>query len=51
LDQIKLEKKILSRNDRVAAEIRELFRSREIAVLNMVSSPGSGRPWPVYPVR
>jgi hydrogenase nickel incorporation protein HypB len=43
LDQIKLEKKILSRNDRVAAEIRELFRSREIAVLNMVSSPGSGK--------
>jgi len=43
LDPIKLERKILSRNDRVAAEIRELFRSRGIAVLNMVSSPGSGK--------
>jgi len=43
LEQIKLEKKILSRNDRVAAEIRELFRSKRIAVLNMVSSPGSGK--------
>ncbi len=43
MDSIKLEKKILSRNDRVAAEIRELFRSRGIAVLNMVSSPGSGK--------
>ncbi|TNF47889.1 hydrogenase accessory protein HypB, partial [bacterium] len=43
LDQIKLEKKILSRNDRVAAEIRDLFRSKGIAVMNMVSSPGSGK--------
>lgn len=43
MDPIKLERKILSRNDRVAAEIRELFRSRGIAVLNMVSSPGSGK--------
>lgn len=43
MDQIKLEKKILSRNDRLAADIRELFRSGGIAVMNMVSSPGSGK--------
>lgn len=43
MDSIKLEKKILSRNDRLAAEMRELFQSRGIAVMNMVSSPGSGK--------
>ena len=43
MDSIKLEKKILSRNDHLAAEIRQMFRSKGIAVLNMVSSPGSGK--------
>lgn len=43
MDQIKLEKKILSRNDILAEELRELFREKGISVLNMVSSPGSGK--------
>jgi len=43
LDQIKLEKKILSRNDLLAGELRELFLEKGISVLNMVSSPGSGK--------
>lgn len=43
MDQIKLEKKILSRNDLLAAELRRLFADKGIAVLNMVSSPGSGK--------
>jgi hydrogenase nickel incorporation protein HypB len=42
-DTIKLEKKVLSRNDMLAAELRELFREKRIAVMNMVSSPGSGK--------
>ena len=43
MDPIKLEKKILSRNDLVADEVRGVFRSKGVAVLNMVSSPGSGK--------
>jgi hydrogenase nickel incorporation protein HypB len=42
-EQIKLGKKILSRNDLVAGELRELFQKGGIAVVNMVSSPGSGK--------
>ncbi len=43
LDSIKLEKKILSRNDILAGELRDRFREHGVAVLNMVSSPGSGK--------
>ncbi len=43
MDPIKLEKKILTRNDHVAAEIRDRFRSAGVSVINMVSSPGSGK--------
>jgi hydrogenase nickel incorporation protein HypB len=42
-EQIKLNKKILSRNDLIAAELRDLFRKKGITVVNMVSSPGSGK--------
>ncbi|MDF1535074.1 MAG: hydrogenase nickel incorporation protein HypB [bacterium] len=42
-DTIRLEKKVLSRNDMLAAELRELFREKGVAVMNMVSSPGSGK--------
>ena len=42
-EKITLEHKVLSRNDLLAAELRELFASKGVAVLNMVSSPGSGK--------
>ena len=42
-EKIKLEKKVLTRNDLAAEELRGIFRDRGIAVLNMVSSPGSGK--------
>ena len=42
-ENIKLEQKILSRNDIIAGELRGLFRSEGVAVINMVSSPGSGK--------
>ena len=42
-EKIKLEKKVLSRNDLLAAELRKLFASKNVAVMNMVSSPGSGK--------
>lgn len=40
---IKLEKKILSRNDLIASELRDRFRKEGVVVLNMVSAPGSGK--------
>jgi len=42
-DKITLERKVLSRNDLLAAELRKLFASENVAVMNMVSSPGSGK--------
>jgi len=41
--KIKLEKKVLSRNDILAAELRTHFADENVAVINMVSSPGSGK--------
>ncbi|UCF31481.1 MAG: hydrogenase nickel incorporation protein HypB [bacterium] len=43
MDSIKLERRILSRNDVLAGDLRDRFRARGVAVLNMVSSPGSGK--------
>ena len=40
---IDLEKKVLSENDRLAADLRRRFRQRQIATFNLVSSPGSGK--------
>ena len=40
---IKLEKKVLSENDKLAAEIREELTKNKVASLNFVSSPGSGK--------
>ena len=42
-EKIKLENKILSENDKLAAEIREKLKSKKIVALNLVSSPGSGK--------
>ena len=41
--KINLEQKVLSRNDILAAELREFFAGKNVAVMNMVSSPGSGK--------
>jgi hydrogenase nickel incorporation protein HypB len=43
VEKITLGKKILSRNDLIAGELRDLFASEGIVVVNMVSSPGSGK--------
>lgn len=40
---IVLEKPILSRNDRLAAQLRERFRDTGTFVVNVLSSPGSGK--------
>jgi len=42
-EKIKIEKKVLSENDRLAAEIRHDLGGRGILSLNLVSSPGSGK--------
>ncbi len=38
-----VEKKVLSENDRLAAELRERFRRENIFCVNLISSPGSGK--------
>ncbi|MFQ5568966.1 MAG: hydrogenase nickel incorporation protein HypB [Rhodothermales bacterium] len=41
--KIDLKKKILSENDRLAAELRTRLKQQHIVALNFVSSPGSGK--------
>jgi len=41
--KVTIEKKVLSENDRLAAEIRQKLSKRKILTLNLVSSPGSGK--------
>lgn len=43
MNRVPLEKKVLSENDRVAAELRERFRQNHVLVVNLISSPGSGK--------
>jgi len=43
MNRVPLEKKILSENDRIAAELRERFREHGTLCLNLISSPGSGK--------
>jgi hydrogenase nickel incorporation protein HypB len=38
-----VEKKVLSENDRLAAELRERYREQNILCVNLISSPGSGK--------
>src|SRR5262249_29470058 len=38
-----MEGKVLSENDRVAAELREQFHRHDIFCVNLISSPGSGK--------
>jgi hydrogenase nickel incorporation protein HypB len=40
---ITIERKVLEKNDEIARRNRALFKEREIFVLNLVSSPGSGK--------
>jgi hydrogenase nickel incorporation protein HypB len=41
--KLTIQKKVLSKNDEIAAEIRERLTRQKILVLNLVSSPGSGK--------
>jgi len=43
MNRLPLEKKVLSENDRLAANLREHFRDYGILCLNLISSPGSGK--------
>lgn len=40
---ITVERKILEKNDQIAAELRNKFQSKKIFVINLLSSPGSGK--------
>ena len=42
-EKIKIEQKVLSRNDILAAQLRKEFAHNNVAVMNIVSSPGSGK--------
>jgi hydrogenase nickel incorporation protein HypB len=43
MNVVTIERKVLEKNDAVAAENRARFAEHNIAVLNLVSSPGSGK--------
>lgn len=42
-EEVTIEKKVLSENDRLAAEIRKQLREQNVVSLNLVSAPGSGK--------
>ncbi|MGA3088255.1 MAG: hydrogenase nickel incorporation protein HypB [Terriglobales bacterium] len=43
MDRIPLEQKVLSENERVAAQLRARFHEHGVLCLNLISSPGSGK--------
>lgn len=43
MSRVPLERKILSENDRIAAELRARFQQHGILCLNLISSPGAGK--------
>ncbi len=43
MNRVSLERKVLSENDRIAAELRTRFSENGILCLNLVSSPGAGK--------
>jgi len=43
MDRVPLERKVLSENDRIAAELRARFQEHGVLCLNIISSPGSGK--------
>lgn len=43
MNRIALEKKVLSENDRIAADLRQRFFDNDILCLNLIGSPGAGK--------
>ena len=43
MERVPLQQKVLSENDRVAAELRARFQKHGVLCLNLISSPGSGK--------
>ncbi|HVO82484.1 MAG TPA: hydrogenase nickel incorporation protein HypB [Terriglobales bacterium] len=43
MNRVPLEQKVLSENDRIAAELRKRFQKEGVLCLNLISSPGSGK--------
>ena len=43
MSRVPLERKVLSENDRIAAELRARFLEHRILCLNLISSPGAGK--------
>lgn len=43
MNRVPLEKKVLSENDRIAAQLRRRFREQGVLCLNLISSPGAGK--------
>lgn len=43
MERVALERKVLSENDRIAADLRARFEEHGIFCLNLISSPGSGK--------
>src|SRR5215470_6908075 len=43
MNRVPLQQRVLSENDRIAAELRERFREQGVLCLNLISSPGSGK--------
>ena len=41
--KVSFEEKVLSRNDRIAAEVRRHLTARGILAINLIGSPGSGK--------
>jgi hydrogenase nickel incorporation protein HypB len=43
MERVPLERKVLSENDRIAANLRAQFHEHGVLCLNLISSPGSGK--------
>ncbi|KPK90234.1 hydantoin utilization protein A [bacterium SM23_31] len=43
MEIITLERRVLQKNDEIAEKNRELFKEKNISVINLLSSPGSGK--------
>jgi len=43
MSRVALEQKVLSENDRIAANLRERFQENNVLCVNLISSPGSGK--------
>jgi hydrogenase nickel incorporation protein HypB len=43
MERVPLERKVLSENDRIAAELRSRLQASHVLCLNLISSPGSGK--------